>query len=337
LSRVAQVGLKIGEPDLTRTRARAAILSLILVVSGAVAACGGDGGGDEDPSQVLDQTFRNPEPIDSGVLDLSLDGSAGAQGSVRATLSGPFDGLTDTSTVPQADLAASIDVQGVTQSFNVDGGLTVTGENAYVTYGGQAYEIGTQIFRQIQSLFAQNVAERQRGRGERSFSETCKRLVRSSGGHVAACDIDVASWVTNLSNEGTESVEGEKAIHVSGDADVERIFSDLSGIVRQLPGAGDQARGLSQLERLERAITSATIDVYSGADDRLLRRLDLGLSVDLSALSSASVIPLGTLDLTVSLILSDLNSPQTITPPENPRPGSDLGGGLGPLGSLDGG
>ena len=322
---------------MTRTRARAAILSLILVVGFAVAGCGGDAGGDEDPGQVLDQTFDNPELIDSGVLDLSLEGSAGAQGNISATLSGPFDGLADTSTVPQADLAASVDVQGVTQSFNVEGGLTVTGENAYVTYQGQAYEVGTQIFRQIQSLFAQNVAQRQEGRGEQSFSETCKRLIRSSGGDVTACDVDVTSWLTNLSNEGTESVEGEEAIHVSGDADVDRIFSDLSGIVRQLPGAGAQSRGLSQLQRLRRAITSATIDVYSGVDDRLLRRLDLGLVVDLSALSSASVIPLGTLDLTASVTLADLNTPQTVTAPENPRPGADLGTGLGPLGSLDGG
>ena len=320
-----------------RTPARAAILSLILVLLAALAGCGGDGGGGEDPSEVLEQTFNNPELIDSGVLDMSLEGSAGGQGGISATLSGPFDGLTDTSSIPQADLAASVDVQGVTQGLNAEGGLTVTGENAYVTYQGQAYELGTQVFGELQSLFAQNVAQRQRGEQDRSFGEACKQLIRRSGGDVAVCDVDVTSWLTNLSNEGTESVEGADAIHVSGDADIARIFSDVSGIVRQLPDAGAQSRGASQLERLERAITSATVDVYSGVDDRVLRKVELSLIVDLSALSSASVISLGTLDLTVSITLSDVNSPQAISAPENPRPSSDLGTDLGPLGSLDGG
>ena len=296
-----------------------------------------DGAGGEDPSKVLDQTFSNPELIDSGVLDLSVEGSAGSQGSMSARLTGPFDGLTDTSSIPRADLAASLDVQGVTQRYDVEGGLTVTGENVYVTDQGQAYELGTRVFGELQSLFARNVAERERSGQQGSFAEVCRRLIRSARGDPTVCDLDLASWITNVSNEGTESVEGTDTVQISGDADLARIFSDLSAIVRELPGDSTQGRAAPQLERLERAITDATIDVYSGADDRLLRRLDLGLTVDLSALSSASVIPLGTLELNLSLTLSDVNSPQTITAPENPRPSSELDDSLGPLGSLDGG
>ena len=62
---------------MTRIRARVAIFALILVLPAAVAGCGGDGGGGgEDPNEVLDQTFNNPEQINSGQLSISLDGSA---------------------------------------------------------------------------------------------------------------------------------------------------------------------------------------------------------------------------------------------------------------------
>ena len=41
--------------------------------SGWIGACGGDdGGGEEDPQQVVDATFNNEQSIDSGSFDLSL-------------------------------------------------------------------------------------------------------------------------------------------------------------------------------------------------------------------------------------------------------------------------
>jgi len=191
---------------LTRIRARLAIFALILVLPAALAGCGGDGGGGgEDPSQVLDQTFNNPEQITSGVLDLTLDGSAESQGSLSAKLSGPFQGISDTSHIPQLDLTGSLDAQGAGQSINVDGGLTITSDNAYVTYKGQAYEVGTRAFRQLQSGYAQANAQNQQQNGQ-SFTQACEQAVEQGGGDTSVCDIDFAKWLTNVTNEGTESV-----------------------------------------------------------------------------------------------------------------------------------
>jgi hypothetical protein len=323
---------------LTPIRARAAIFSLILLLPATVAGCGGDGGGGgEDPNQVLDETFKNPEQISSGVLDLTLDGSAGSQGSLSAKLSGPFQGISDTSHIPQLDLTGSLDAQGAGQSINVGGGLTITSDNAYVTYKGQAYEVGAQAFKQLQSGYAQANAQNQQQQNGQSFTQACEQAVEQGGGDTSVCDIDFANWLLNVTNEGSESVGGTDVIHVSGDANVNQIISDISRVAEELPGASAQSFSPSQLSQLEPAVKSATIDVYSGVDDKVLRKLDFDLTLDLSALAAGAVIPISTVDVTFSIAFSDVNSTQTVTAPENPKPISGLGtGDLGPLGSLGG-
>ncbi len=319
---------------MTRSRALVAIFALILVLPAAVAGCGGDGGGGgEDPNEVLDQTFNNPDQINSGVLDLTLDGSAGSQGTLSAKLSGPFQGISDASHVPQLDLTGSLDAEGAGQSINGEAGLTITSDNAYVTYNGQAYEVGARTFARLESNYAQANAQNQQENGQ-SFTQACEQAIKQGGGDASVCDIDFASWLTNVTNEGTESVGGTDAIHISGDANVKQIISDVSKVAEQLPGAAAQGFSPSQLSQLEPAVKNATIDVYSGVDDKLLRKLDFDLTLDLSALAGGSLIPISTVDLTFSIAFSDVNSTQTVTAPENPKPISELGiGGLGQLGS----
>jgi hypothetical protein len=312
--------------------ARAAIVALIVVLAAALVGCGGDdgGGSSEDPNEVLDQTFNNSDQIDSGVLDLNLDGSAGGQGSLSAKLSGPFQGVSDASEIPQLDWTGSLDAEGAGQSLNFKGGLTVTNDNAYVTYQGQAYEVGAKVFEQLQSRYARANAQSQES--GQSFTQACEQAVEQGGGDPSVCDIDFTSWLTNVTNEGTESVGGTDAIHISGDANVKQILEDVSKIAEQLPGFNP-----SQLDQVEPAVESATIDVYSGVDDKLLRKLDFDLTLDLSALAGGSAIPVSTVDVGFSVAFSDVNSAQTVTAPENPKPISELGiNGLGPLGSLGG-
>ena len=75
---------------MTRTRLlTVAVISLL--GAGLVAGCGGgDGGGDEDPQEVLDATFSNDQSVNSGVIDLSISGSAEGEqgGSIDASLNG---------------------------------------------------------------------------------------------------------------------------------------------------------------------------------------------------------------------------------------------------------
>src|SRR5919198_2563165 len=77
------------------TRIRLLSLAAVSILgAGLVAGCGGDDGGDEDPQQVIDETFSNDQEVNSGVIDLSLSGSAEGEdaGNIDASLSGPFQG-----------------------------------------------------------------------------------------------------------------------------------------------------------------------------------------------------------------------------------------------------
>ncbi len=88
---------------------------------------------------------------------------------------------------------------------------------------------------------------------------------------------------------------------------------------------------------MKSAIKDASVDVYSGTDDHLLRKLSLSLSIAPPAGSGVSSVKVD-----FSVTISDLNQPQTITAPSGAKPISGLLSqlgisGLGPLGSLGGG
>ena len=316
---------------MTRIRARVAIIALVAVLPAALAACGGGGGGggSEDPNQVLDQTFNNPTKITSGNLGISLNGTAeGTQsGSLTATIDGPFQGdASKPTTFPQLDLTAKVSASGAGQSLSFDGGLIATKDNAYVEYQGQAYEVGSSVFQQFKTAYEQSARKAKSGQSNQSASSIFQQF-----------GIDPKTWLTNVSNEGDESVDGQDTIHIHGDANIDQIVSDLQKIAQQTPGGTAQALTPAQLDQVKSAIKDASVDVYSGTDDHLLRKLSLSLSIAPPASSGVSSVKVD-----FSVTISDVNQAQTITAPSGAKPISGLlsqlgVGGLGPLGSLGGG
>jgi hypothetical protein len=315
---------------LTPIRARAAILALVFVLPAAVAGCGGDGGGDggsEDPSQVLEQTFNNQTDVTSGQLDISLDGSAeGDQsGDLTATIQGPFQtDANDPTAFPQLDLSAQISASGQGQSFDFDGGVVTTNDNAFVEYQGQAYEVGSAIFQRFQDAYEKSVRQSEAQGGNQDASSIFERL-----------GVDPQTWLTNLSNEGDEDVEGTDTIHIHGDADVDQIVSDFAKIAQRVPGSSAPNLDQAQLDQVKDSITEASLDVYSGKDDHILRKLSLALVVEPSS-DSATV---SKVDINLSVTLSDVNESQTISAPSDAQPITglirQLGlSGLGSIGSI---
>jgi hypothetical protein len=312
---------------LTPIRARAAILALVLVLPAAVAGCGGDGGGDggsEDPSQVLEQTFNNQTNVTSGQLDISLDGSAeGDQGGdLTATIQGPFQtDENDPTAFPELDLSAQISASGAGQSFDFDGGLVTTADNAFVEYQGQAYEVGSAIFQQFQTAYEKSVRQSEAQGGNQDASTIFDRL-----------GVDPQTWLTNLSNEGDEDVEGTDTIHIHGDADVEQIVSDFAKIAQRVPGASAPNLDQAQLDQVKDSIKEASLDIYSGKDDHVLRKLSLALVVE----PTADTATVSNVDINLSVTLSDVNESQTINAPSDAQPLTGLLRqlGLNSLGSI---
>jgi hypothetical protein len=320
-----------------RTRTLLAVCAMALPIPAAIAGCGSDSSSSEDPQTVLDETFNNDTKVSSG--DLTLSASVKAEGSqggqLDASLSGPFQGDPDNpNTLPQLDWTATASGSGAGQSIDFSGGLVITSDNAYVNYKGQAYELGTDEFQQIKDQVEQAGAAG--GASPTSFAEGCKQAIEQAGGDAAACDIDFESWITNLTNEGDADVGGTPTTHISGDADVSKILTDIGNIASSIPSTASSGFDPSQLSLAAGAVKDASVDVYSGTDDHVLRKVDANLTIDPSALGAPSD-QIGEITISFSVEIDGLNEDQTITAPSNPKPISDLIGASGlDLGALGG-
>ncbi|UJA20751.1 hypothetical protein HJD18_11385 [Thermoleophilia bacterium SCSIO 60948] len=322
--------------------------ALLLAV---LVGCGGDDGGssggssDEDPQEVLDAAFASDNTISSGVLDLSVDGSAeGDQGgSFSLSLSGPFQGDPDNpAALPQLDWDASVEAEGAGQSFNLDGGLIVTEDNAYVEYQDQAYEVGTDVFEQLKTQFEsqQQAAGSAEGLSfEEAFVQGCSQSIEQQGGDPSACEnIDLNSWLGELSNEGTEDIDGTETTHVSGDIDTEAMVNDLVELGTAVPSAGGAQPTDEQIQQVTDAISEAGFDVYVDGEDNI-RQIDFTFGLDVSGIPEASASGVEGAELTFSAGVGEPNEEQTIEAPSDAAPIDELAqqfGGLGGLGALGG-
>ena len=310
--------------------ARIALFALALLVPVLLVACGGGGSSSsEDPQTVLNETFNNNTKVTSGNLNLSLsvDASGSQSANFTASLAGPFQtDASNTAALPQVDLTAKVSGSGAGQSVNFEGGVTATSDAAFITYNGQAYAVPATTFQQFKTAYEQQAkTAASTGSGSGNASSVLKDL-----------GIDPSTWLTNVTNEGTADVEGQSTIHISGDADVQKILTDLSKAVQNVPGAAAQGINPSQFTGASQFIQNAHIDVYSGSDDHVLRKLDVSLEIQPPAAAAAGISDVK-IDLSISV--SNVNQAQTIQAPTNTKPLSDLQqqlGGIGILGSLGG-
>ncbi len=308
------------------SRLAAAILALAIPL--AVAGCFGSGGGGEDPQAVLNETFGNQASVTSGNLDLTLNVSAeGAQGgNLTASLSGPFQGSTgEQKEFPQFALTAKASGSFAGQSIDFTGGATATADAAYISYGGTNYQVPAKLY----DSFKQAYAQQAQAAGSTS-SSSASAIFKQLG-------IDPGSWITNLSNEGDADVGGTQTVHIHGNADVTQVLNDFVKIAQQAPGASlPQGLSQSQLDLVSSFIQNPTVDVYSGKDDHILRKLEIKFTVTPPPTSGAGV---SSVSVDFAIALTGVNEPQTIAAPSGPtKPLNDLLGKLGispgSLGSL---
>lgn len=304
-------------------------LLLALALAFFLASCGGDDdstegtvSADSDPQEVLDAALGSDQQIDSGVLDLSFElTSTGADAAnISATLDGPFQSGAEEGSLPQLDLTASANLDAPDQAFDFEGGLTLTEDAAFISYAGDDFAVDEQTFSFIQAAYEESSAAQTEDANAGSFEQF---------------GIDPASWVTDLTNEGTEDLDGDEVVHVSGTGDVGAIVADLETIAEQAPAAATQVDP-AQLGQLEELVENATIDVFANASDDTLRQLDLNM--ELSDPESDD-----TAALTFSIGIADPNTDQEIAAPEDPLPladlleqipgGAEALGGLGALGA----
>lgn len=293
------------------TRIRALIaLAFALVAALVLAACGGSGNG-EDPQQVLQQTFNNPTSIQTGTFDLDfkIETNGGDNpGSFEAKLGGKFASQ-DANQFPKFDIDASVKAESGSQSFSGTGGLTSTGSQAFVNFQGTNYAVPQQLYDEFTTTYAQLQGQNN----------------GKSGSLLKVLGISPANWLTDLKNDGTDDVEGTKTIHISGSVDTSKLVSDLKTIAERAGSAVGNVN-TQQLDQLDNVVQSGDIDIYSGENDKLLRRFQIHLELKPPAGTPGAP---DSLTIDFQLNFADVNKPQTFNAPANAQPLSDLFQSLG--------
>lgn len=309
-----------------RARALVALLVLALAALG-LAACGdsgggGGGGGDTaDVETLLASTFTGAHKIDSGKANVQLQidaqGDPSLNGPIKLSISGPFQ-TAGGDALPKFDLALDISAQG--QGFKA--GLTSTSERLFVNFGGTAYEVPADILARLKQSY------------QRSQRQSQQKM------SLASLGLHPASWLKDPKVTGSESIGGVDTQHITAQLDVPALLDDVDRLLgklrSQLPSAAAGAQVPDHLpadarRQIEEAVKSAQVDVWTGTDDKTLRKLSVELAIEPPEGSGEGP---SSAQVAFSVELDDLNEPQTIEAPASSRPLNEL---LGQVQGLLGG
>ena len=195
--------------------------------------------------------------------------------------------------IPSADLDVSFSGFGPVLS----GGVVLTEDNAFVSFGGDTYEVGEELVRRF------NREGEAAADGRDSFEDF---------------GVDPSRWLRDPEVAGQEDVEGTETTKISGDIDVERLLADFAKLDEIFGAVGGGERldlDDAQRERAAEAIEESHADVYV-ADDGTLRRL----VVDVTFKEGSAKLDLS---------FSDVGEPQRIEAPEDAKPIDELFGRFG--------
>src|SRR3954454_10006008 len=191
---------------------RLLLLGLALVAA-LLTACGGGSSG--DAKDTLDKAFSTP--IKSARIDLEvtlkLDGIKQLNGPVKLSVQGPYE-TGGSKTIPKADW----DIAASAAGQNFSAGFTSTGDNAWIGFQGQNYEVGTAAVAQINQQI-QQAASTNKKKGLSEFG------------------VDPQSWITNAKDEGTQKINGVDTNHVSAALDVGKFLDDVNKLVQKAGGS----------------------------------------------------------------------------------------------------
>jgi hypothetical protein len=297
---------------------RTLLLAALAGLAAVLSACGG--GSSSGVKDTLDQAFSTPIKSATVNLDVSLalNGVKSLNGPVKLSLQGPYE-TGGSKTIPKVDW----DIAASAAGQNFSAGFISTGDDAWVNFQGQSYELGKASVAQInQQIVAAAGKKSKQGLGQ--------------------FGIHARDWLTGAKDEGDDTVAGTATKHVSAALDVSKFLDDVNSIVQKaggrLPG-GATAPTLTPQEKqqIQKVVKNPRFDVYVGKSDHVIRRLSADLSFTIPQQQQAQLGGLTDGTLSFSVEFSNVGRPQTITAPKNAQPIGNLTSKLGSLSGALGG
>ncbi|MFP5364863.1 MAG: hypothetical protein ACLGI5_19260 [Thermoleophilia bacterium] len=286
-------------------------MPLLLVI--ALVGCGGGSDSDDASSaaksraanspevkKLLRQTFGpNPNATSgklSGTVDLEVEGAPRYREPVQVTLSGPFS--QSGNSPAEANLSVGLRLRGGA----IGGELVLIDDRVLIGLGSSAYTIPPSIAAPIR----------------RPLSNTSNGL----GSVMRVFGVDPRRWAKNPRIVGNEKVAGEDTIRGTAEIDTNRFFLDVARLARVLTSLRiteivGLPREVDRADRvaLSRSVKRATGNVWTGAEDKVLRKATFDMLLEPSARDRRR-LGFSSLSVKGELNVTEVGEPQEI---ESPR------------------
>jgi hypothetical protein len=320
---------------------RRGLLLSAVVAALALAACGSSssGSGSSGGAQsLLKQTFASGKPVKSGVLGISFtltpSGSSTFTTPISFSINGPFQSR-GAGKLPQSNFTIAISALGRKGQL----GIISTGTGGYITLQGAAYQLPAADFQRLESGFSSVGASSQ------------------GGGGLSALGINPQHWLTNASVMGSDTIGGTDTTHIRSGVNVTALLQDINTLLGKASNSTGTTLPSSippaTRQKIAASIKNATVDIWTGKSDKVLRKMSLSVTVPVTGRLSTLAGGMTSAGIGFTLQYSNVNQPQTISAPTNVAPyaqftaklqsvlsgleGSVGGGALGSTGSMGSG
>lgn len=284
-------------------------IAAVVAMASFLAACGGGDGAvsdDADPQVVLERAFSNESAVESAKIDaaMTIDIQGDEAGTVELALEGAVENASQEA--PDTDLTVSINGDMDGESIDFEAGAVLTAESGFVRLDGETYEIDPGMYEQIRGQVAQQTSEA----GEAGEAE--------AGGLFGS--LDAEAFLTDVTNEGSEDVEGVETVKISGTVDTEKALAEAQSLLDSadtLQGLGVGAPGTQEFDEVREALGNVDFSIYVGSDDGVIRKMEFEAPVNPPESGNSGTFA-------VSVTLADVNEPQEITAPSDAKPFHEL-------------
>lgn len=292
-----------------RPKASFAVLALMLV--SVLVGCGADDkkSGDSaakssaansaEVQKLLRQTFGPNDKATSGkvsgTVDVVVKGVPRYREPIQVSVSGPFEQSGNNPT--EANMSVSLSLRG----GSIGGELVLIDNDVLIGLGTTGYKVPDDIAATIR-----------------------KPLARKSNGLASLLEvfgIDPRRWAKDPRIVGNEDVNGEETIHGTAGIKTNRFFLDVARLTKVLTKLRiTEVTGLPrEIDRptrqaLVRSVTKARGDVWTGADDKVLRKAAFDMALKPSA-KDRRTLGFTSITLKGELTVTDVGTPQKIERP----------------------
>lgn len=284
-------------------------LVALAVAAAVLVACGGGSdavSADEDPTAVLERAFSDESAVNSAKIDakVTIEVEGEDAGNLEIGVKGAVDNAEQQA--PDTDLTLTVGGDMGGEDIDFEAGAVMTPQAGYVRLDGETYQIDPGMYEQVRGQIAQ-----QTGGAE-------KDAEAGNGGLFGS--LDAQAFLADVTNEGTEDVEGVETVKISGTVDTDKALAEAESFLNSadtLQGLGVGTPGTEEFEEVKQALGNVDFNIYVGSDDGVIRKMEFQAPVDPADSDNSGTFA-------VSITLADVNKEQDITEPSDAKPFDEL-------------